>query len=96
MKKSIMARFAKMEGYNHQRDGIKIPQPPKACHSVNAALSELKESGETHVDVIILEALKQELDEMISDNDQLVYFTEHVVGTTYFVFTSTIMGAVEN
>jgi hypothetical protein len=29
MKKEILARFAKLEGYNHERDGIKIPEPPK-------------------------------------------------------------------
>jgi hypothetical protein len=27
MKSEIMGRFAKLEGYNHERDGIKIPQP---------------------------------------------------------------------
>lgn len=92
MKKAIMARFAKLEGYNHERDGIKIPQQPKVCHAIDSALRELKESGEAHIDVVILEALTQEMDEMISDGTLHTYYKQHVVGTTYLIY----LGSVKN
>jgi hypothetical protein len=61
-------------------------EQPMVCHSINSALRELKESGEAHVDVVVLEALKQELDEMISDTILYSYYTQHVVGTTFFIY----------
>lgn len=59
---------------------------PRVCHAIDSALRELKESGEAHVDVVILEALTQEMDEMISDGTLHSYYKQHVVGTTFFIY----------